>query len=90
VRWPALLAKTLLVVAVAAALLYIGDDLALRFWWRGAAFEAVVVYPATMLKNGKLEIFRGQPEVEQCARSVFPHAGYRPCWYVRRHRVRLV
>jgi hypothetical protein len=87
-----LLAKVLLVaVAASLTLLYVADELALRYRLRrGAALEAVVVYPAALLKNGKLEIFRGQPEIEQCARSMFPHAGYNPCWWVRRHRVRPV
>ena len=39
-------------------------------------------------KNNKVEyeIDSNRPEEDvACARSLFPHAGNRPCWYVVRH-----
>lgn len=89
---PALIAKLFIaVVVVAALLLYLADELLLRYrMGHGQALEAVTIYPAAVLKSGKTEIFRDKPEIEQCAHSLFPHAGYNPCWYVKRHRVRLV
>jgi hypothetical protein len=41
----------------------------------------VQFYWATPIKGGKEEIFFDQPQMETCARSLFPHFGYRPCWY---------
>jgi hypothetical protein len=42
---------------------------------------------AIPLKSGKLEydFDPQQPEVTlPCVRSLFPHMGYRPCWYLKR------
>ena len=36
-------------------------------------------------KNGKVEYQFGAPEEQPCVNSLFPHFGYAPCWYVRRH-----
>ena len=33
-------------------------------------------------KNGSAEIVIGDPEVETCVHSLFPHMGYEPCWYL--------
>ena len=54
------------------------------------ALGTVTFYYATMLKNGKLEIFYNQPQTEVCIYAIFPHAGYRPCWYAVRNKVRTV
>ncbi|HZF06979.1 MAG TPA: hypothetical protein VE932_21765, partial [Patescibacteria group bacterium] len=51
---------------------------------RGGALQTMTVYLATRLKSGKLEVFTDRPQTEVCARALFPHFGYRPCWYVRR------
>lgn len=54
------------------------------------ALGTVTFYYATMLKNGRLEVFYSQPQSEVCVYSLFPHAGYRPCWYAGRSKVRTV
>ena len=46
-----------------------------------AALGTVTSYYGTALKDGKMEIFTDQPQTETCAHSLFPHSGYRPCWY---------
>jgi len=56
----------------------------------GQAFGSVTFYYATPLKNGKTEIFYDQPQTEICVQALFPHAGYRPCWYAARSQVRMV
>jgi hypothetical protein len=33
----------------------------------------------------QVEYSRGSPTTERCLNALFPHGGYRPCWYVRRH-----
>jgi hypothetical protein len=53
-----------------------------------AALGSVTSYYGTALKNGKMEIFTDQPLTETCAHSLFPHAGYRPCWYAGRDNVK--
>jgi hypothetical protein len=84
--------RIVLIVAAALAvlvglplLLYIGDALVLsRRLAGGGGSETLTVYLATRLKSGKLEIFTDRPQSEVCAKALFPHFGYRPCWYVRR------
>ncbi len=85
------LAAALIGVLIAGLTLLYGAD-AVLFRYRlgqGTGLEQVTVYAATYLKSGKVEIFSDEPEIESCARSLFPHAGYDPCWYARRHTVRL-
>jgi hypothetical protein len=53
-----------------------------------AALGTVTSYYGTALKNGKMEIFTDQPQVESCVHSLFPHVGLRPCWYARRNTLR--
>jgi len=84
--------RAILVVGAALAILvalpiavYSADALVLRYRiGRGGALETMTVYLATRLKSGKLEVFTDRPQTEICAHAVFPHFGYRPCWYVRR------
>jgi hypothetical protein len=56
----------------------------------GDTLGTVTFYSATRLKNGRLEIFYNQPETEVCVYALLPHAGYRPCWYAVREKVRTV
>jgi len=56
----------------------------------GQAFGSVTFYYATLLKNGRTEIFYAQPQTEVCVQSLFPHSGYRPCWYAVKSQVRTV
>jgi hypothetical protein len=53
-----------------------------------AAVGSVTSYYGTALKDGKMEIFTDQPLTETCAHSLFPHSGYRPCWYASRNSVK--
>ena len=75
----------LIILVGVPALLYVGDAVVLsQRMARGGGRETITVYVATRLKSGKLEIFTDRPLTEVCARALFPHFGYRPCWYVRR------
>jgi hypothetical protein len=86
--------RCLLGAVVLVATLYVSDDLFVRYRvaHRGTQdpLEAMRFYYATVLKNGKLEVFYDQPQVEVCVHSLFPHLGYRPCWYVSRTKVKVV
>lgn len=52
------------------------------------ALGSVTSYYGAALKDGKMEIFTDQPQTETCAHSLFPHSGYRPCWYANRNTVK--
>jgi hypothetical protein len=87
------LAKRVLIVALLLlTALYAADSL--RVWLRqagasgGDVLGAVTFYIAVRLKSGKTEIYYDQPQTEICVRALFPHDGYRPCWYAGRERVR--
>lgn len=75
------------------AFLYGGDYLFLRLriayprLGKGLDFVQMERLYAIPLKSGKLEyeFDPDQPETTvPCARSLFPHLGYEPCWYLRR------
>ena len=53
----------------------------------GEAYGTVTVhhYYAVLQKNGKTEFIFDPPGPQTCVRSVFPHGGDRPCWYLARH-----
>jgi hypothetical protein len=71
-----------------AAALWIGDW---TVWsvrvWRGGGYGAVQVdqYLQTPLKNHKMEYDHMGLIDQACARSIFPHGGDAPCWWLRRH-----
>jgi hypothetical protein len=72
-------------VILLTAVLYIADAVVLRQRLAGGGGrETLTVYLGTRLKSGKVEIFTDRPQTEVCAHALFPHFGYRPCWYVRR------
>ena len=47
-------------------------------------------YLATRLKNGRMEVFYDQPQKATCVHALFPHAGYLPCWYLRKSDIKEV
>jgi hypothetical protein len=81
--------KVVVALLGAAGVFYIGDYAVLRF--RIARNRApygsvtVNVYYAVPQKNGKMEYDFQSSQSEVCVNSIFPHAGYLPCWYLRRH-----
>lgn len=84
-----------LAIAVLATLLtYVCDYLYVRYKMAGAnsseAFGSVQFFPATQLKNGKLDIYIESPQTETCVHALFPHYGYNPCWYAKRNQVHVV
>jgi hypothetical protein len=68
------------------------EDLSIRFRIPNnrEPFGAVEVlhYYALHLKSGRLEYNFDRSENEVCTNSLFPHLGYSPCWYVRRHKLK--
>jgi hypothetical protein len=81
-------------VVIALALVYVGDLLWVRLRMAypeaGAAFASVTMERlyAIPQKSGRTEYEFDvrQPEVvTPCVRSLLPHMGYSPCWYLRRN-----
>ena len=81
-------ALAIAVVAALSVLIYLGDYLSLRFRVPPREpFGTVEVqrYYEVALKNRKTEYMRDEPRPEACVRSLFPHYGDTPCWYLERH-----
>jgi hypothetical protein len=87
--------RRILFVAFALLLLvYLGDflwfQLRVHYPTAGPTTSSVHRYRllAIPLKNNKVEYQLDSQKPEEdlpCARSLFSHAGNRPCWYVTRH-----
>jgi len=81
--------KTVIALLGAAGSFYIGDYAVLRYRIARnlAPYGSVTVnvYYAVPQKNGKMEYDFQSSQPEVCVNSVFPHVGYAPCWYLRRH-----
>jgi len=84
-----LLVRVILFAVVLIALIYAGDYLSLRYRipHNRSQFGTVTVTEMYAIheKNGKTEYQFPPPQDEVCVQSLFPHFGYSPCWYVRRH-----
>ena len=80
--------RKLLIAIAALALLYFLDFISLRLRIpRRDTYGTVTVhtYYSVKLKNGKTEYdYAGDHDIN-CANSLFPQLGARPCWYARRH-----
>ena len=52
-----------------------------------SAFDSVQVdlVDVVPLKGSKAEYLPQGIEAQTCVRSLFPHKGDQPCWYLRRH-----
>ena len=76
-------------IALVALATYIGDYLSVRYRISKGRdpFSSVTIQPyyAIHEKNGRTEYDFAEPESQVCVRSLFPHFGYSPCWYVKRH-----
>lgn len=81
--------QVLLGIMCAGALLYGGDWAVFRIRLaRGAgALGSVTVnaYYAVPEKNGRTEYDFQSSGPQACANAIFPHVGYLPCWYLRKH-----
>ena len=78
-----------LVTAGLLALVYAGDYASVRIPIpKGrAVFSTVIVRPYydVGLKSGKSDFYFLDPQKQTCVNSLFPHLGYKPCWYLRKH-----
>ena len=80
--------RALIIVILAAGILYLADFLSLRLHVPARdPLGAVTVhtYYSVKLKNGRTEFdYVGDHDVN-CSNSVLPQMGVKPCWYVSRH-----
>jgi hypothetical protein len=85
--WREMLRRLLIGVVVALLALYVGDLFSLELHIpRRDTFGVVKVdsYTTVPRKDGRLEYYTDAPVDQKCVRSLFPHMGYLPCWYVQR------
>ena len=77
------------ILLLALAGVYAGDYLSARYGIPGnrQTLGSVQVKPlyAVRQKSGRIEYSVGDTETDTCVQSLFPHLGYTPCWYLRRH-----
>ena len=86
------------VLAIAALLLiaiYLGDLLSVRYGFPGHrdTYGSVTVtrtYAVPEKDPKKEDYFFIPPEAQTCVNSLFPHFGYPPCWYLKRHQTQRV
>jgi hypothetical protein len=71
---------------VLVIVLFFGDYIVVRL--RGDPLETVQInkFYAVPQKDGKTSFEPGEPETQTCVNSIFPHLGYSPCWYLKRHK----
>jgi hypothetical protein len=71
------------------ALIYAGDYLSVRIPIpkSRAPLATVTVRPTydVGLKSGKSDFYILDAQQMTCVNSLFPHMGYPPCWYLRKH-----
>ena len=82
-------ALTVAVLISACVLLYAIDYLVWRYKLSAGhdPYDTVTVqfYYAIQEKNGKTEYDYQPPQPDTCVNALFPHAGYTPCWYEKKH-----
>jgi len=88
------LKRFLAAIAILAALVFLGDAVSVRLRaghpQPSDPFESITTSRVLAIqeKNGRTDYQLDQKQPEQtvtCVHSVFPHYGYSPCWYVKRH-----
>jgi hypothetical protein len=87
-KWAGRLVRLVIVLAVLAGLLYVGDWLVLRVRVsHGTAYGVVQVNQllATPLKGNKVEYDLIGTAPMTCSRSIFPQQGNPACWWLERH-----
>lgn len=76
-------------IVIAVLLVYAADAVWVRLRMANhqdptSAIQVRITY-AIPQKNGRIAYSKGDTESQSCVRSLFPHLGLDPCWYVERH-----
>ena len=81
--------RIILITLALLSILYAGDYASVRFRIPPGRepYGTVSVRPYYVVpqKGGKLEFYFVDPYSQTCVKSLFPHFGYTPCWYLSRH-----
>lgn len=84
-------ARTVMILVAIVAALYATDWVVLRVRMaRQTAFSSVRVdqFLVAQLKGHRQRYFNMGMAQQPCVKAIFPHAGYPPCWWLRRHATR--
>jgi len=88
------LKRALAGTATVLALVYVGDDLAVRLPIPRSRnpYGTVQInsYYAIPQKDQKTEFVLGDPQTVTCVHALLPHFGYSPCWYVERKKMQRI
>ena len=85
-----ILSRIATVLVVLVIVLYLGDYIVMKIRSEPTGTCQVTKLYAVPQKDGKTQYEAGDPETQTCANSIFPHLGYSPCWYVKRHKMQQV
>ena len=80
--------KNWIAVLLAVSILYGLDDLSARFGVPSRPQFATMTVKRYFYINEKYNKFSYEPLPSmdvRCVTALFPHSGYRPCWYLKRH-----
>ena len=89
-RIPKFALRGLLGLLVLIAILWIADYTSFRYRLSkgtpGDPLASIRIQPTYAIphKDGRAEYVFGEPQMITCARSIFPHAGDPPCWYLQK------
>ena len=72
---------------VLVIVLYFGDYVVVKLRSEPTGTCQITKLYAVLQKDGKTSYEAGEPEKQTCVNSIFPHLGYSPCWYVKRHKI---
>jgi hypothetical protein len=87
---PRLLSRIATLLVALVIVLYIADYVVVRLRTEPTGTCQITKIYAVPLKDGKTSFEQGAPETQTCANSIFPHLGYSPCWYLKRHKTQQV
>ena len=85
-----LLSRIATILVALVIIFYIGDYIVVKLRTNPTGTCQVTKLYAVPQKDGKTEYETGDPETQTCANSIFPHLGYSPCWYLKRHKTQQV
>lgn len=85
-----LLSRIATVLVVLVIVLYFGDYVVVRLRSEPTGTCQITKLYAVLQKDGKTSYEAGEPETQTCVNSIFPHLGYSPCWYLKRHKTQQI
>jgi hypothetical protein len=82
------------IVLLVLCVLYAGDYVSARYRIpnnrKSLGSVQVSTLYAVRQKSGRIEYSVGDTATEPCVRSLFPHLGYVPCWYLSSHATKRI